>query len=150
MKIIQATFEHLDIITPVLIAYRTHFGQEANELATHQFLQERLRQNDSVILLAIDEASNRVAGFTQLYPLFSTLKLQRVWLLNDLFVSADFRKGGVASLLVEAAYQYTLQSGACWLTLKTDVENVKAQALYDKLGFQKDNDHFYYYLHSQR
>lgn len=146
MQITKANESHLELLIPAFEAYRSHFGQTNDHQKTRRFLSERLTQNNSTIFMALEESSGALAGFTQLYPVFSTLKLESVWLLNDMFVMPDFRKGGVASLLIDAAWNHTKHTGAAWLTLKTGVENTKAQALYEKLGFRKDDEHFYYFL----
>ncbi|MDI9865991.1 GNAT family N-acetyltransferase [Flectobacillus sp. DC10W] len=145
MQITKANESHLELLIPAFETNRIHFGQTNDNLKTRRFLSERLTQNSSTIFIALAD-SGVLAGFTQLYPIFSTLKLESVWLLNDMFVMPDFRKGGVASLLVDAAWNHTKHTGAAWLTLKTGIENTKAQALYEKLGFRKDDEHFYYFL----
>ena len=38
-------------------------------------------------------------GFVQLYPMFSSVRARRTWVLNDLFVEAQFRRGGIAGSL---------------------------------------------------
>ncbi|NBB31580.1 N-acetyltransferase [Cellulophaga sp. BC115SP] len=146
MQITKANESHLELLIPAFEAYLSHFGQTNDYQKIRRFLSERLAQQDSTIFMVLEESSGALAGFTQLYPVFSTLKLEAVWLLNDMFVMPDFRKGGVASLLIDAAWKYTQETGAAWLTLKTGIENTKAQALYEKLGFRKDEEHFYYFL----
>jgi GNAT superfamily N-acetyltransferase len=57
-----------------------------------------------VILTATDKGS--MVGFAQLYPSFSSVLMKRIWILNDLFVEKDFRREGVAKLLMDAAERY--------------------------------------------
>ncbi|PAC26859.1 N-acetyltransferase [Flectobacillus sp. BAB-3569] len=146
MQITKASESHLELLVLAFDTYRVHFGQTSDLIKTSNFLKERFAQNSSTIFIALDDSNGALAGFTQLYPVYSTLKLESVWLLNDMFVMPDYRKGGVASLLIDAAWKHTKDTGAAWLTLKTGIENTKAQALYEKLGFRKDQEHFYYFL----
>ncbi|GLU56031.1 hypothetical protein Dfri01_54920 [Dyadobacter frigoris] len=103
-------------------------------------------KNQAVIFVAIDEESEEYMGFTLLYPMFSSLKTKSTWTLNDMFISEKFRKFGIASKLLEKVKEFGAETDAQWITLKTGTENLKAQALYEKFGFKKDEGHFYYYL----
>ena len=103
-------------------------------------------KNQAEIFVAIDKDSGDFMGFTLLYPMFSSLKANSTWTLNDMFISEKYRKFGVATQLLESVKTFGLITKAEWITLKTGTENVKAQALYEKFGFKKDEGHFYYYL----
>ena len=90
-----------------------------------------------LILLALDEHRAGL-GFTQLYPLFSSVRTVRTWLLNDLFVVVQARRQGVASALLRAAAEHAHALGAASLSLSTALDNTPAQALYESLGWQRD------------
>jgi ribosomal protein S18 acetylase RimI-like enzyme len=90
-----------------------------------------------MILLARDE-HGAALGFTQLYPLFSSVRMVRTWLLNVLFVAAGARRQGVAKALLEAAATQARNLGAASLSLSTALDNAPAQALYESLGWQRD------------
>jgi len=47
-----------------------------------------------VVFLALDGDAGRATGFTQLYPLFSSVAARRKWLLNDLLVAPELRLKG--------------------------------------------------------
>ncbi len=38
------------------------------------------------------------------------------------------------------------QSPFCWIMLQTHISNTKAQGLYESLGYQRDEECYYYYL----
>lgn len=86
-------------------------------------------------------------GFTQLYPLFSSVKATKNWLLNDLFVAATHRKQGIGEALLQIAYDFAKSQGATFIELETSVDNFNAQSLYEATGFvrQPVNTHSYYY-----
>ena len=53
----------------------------------YEFLREPLTGEESVVFVALEGGT--AAGFTQLYPLFSSVSARRLWVLNDLFVSPE-------------------------------------------------------------
>ncbi|MCF2446544.1 GNAT family N-acetyltransferase [Dyadobacter sp. CY345] len=126
--------------------YRVHFKQESNLEASTIFLRERIENKQAVVFAAIDEDSNDMMGFTLLYPMYTSLKIKSTWTLNDMFITEKYRKFGVATRLLEKVEEFGAETNAQWITLKTGVENTKAQALYEKFGFKKDEGCYYYYL----
>ena len=63
--------------------------------------------------------------------------MQKMWVLNDLFVSPDFRQLKVGKSLMNAATAYAIDIHAHSLKLCTSVDNLQAQALYKQLGYNK-------------
>ena len=88
--------------------------------------------------MALDEDGNGL-GFTQLYPSFSSVSMQRVYILNDLYVSEKSRGQGIGESLMEYAKQFARKMGSKGLTLETAVDN-PAQNLYKRLGWVKDTE----------
>ena len=65
-------------------------------------------------------------------------------MLYDLFVATGARRRGVARLLMERAQQFAAETGAVRLELQTARTNRPAQALYESLGWIRD-EQFYTY-----
>ncbi len=86
------------------------------------------------------------AGFTQLYPSFSSISLRPLWILNDLYVRSDVRRGGVGRALLERARQHAIETAAKGLVLSTGVTNKAAQTLYESCGWQREDEFFQYHL----
>src|SRR5215471_9743991 len=145
MKVIRAEAEHVDLVAPLFDLYRQFYKQPSDLDGARRFLSERLNEGESVIFLALDESGIGL-GFTQLYPSFSSTSLRPLWILNDLFVRSDIRKQGVASALMERARQWGVETGAVELMLETATDNLTAQRLYEKLGWQRDKDFYTYHL----
>lgn len=143
MKIIRASEEHLDLTATLFNAYRIFYKQKSNYYAARHFIQERLENNESVIFLAFDNET--AVGLMQLYPFFSSVSMQRTWILNDLYVDEKSRRKGVAELLINVAKEFALESNSKWLLLQTASDNIPAQHLYEKTGWQKETDIFYRY-----
>lgn len=147
IQIVQAKREHIPLIVPLFDLYRQFYQQQTDREGAHAFLTHRFQERSSVLFLAIrvDKGEDqRPCGFTQLYPTFSSTSMQRLWILNDLFVLPEERRKGIGKLLLEQAYVFAEATHAKGLTLKTSVENVAGQALYESLGWQRDN-HFLSY-----
>ncbi|MBE1160046.1 GNAT family N-acetyltransferase [Dyella acidiphila] len=133
----QAGIHDLDTLVPLFDAYRQFYRQPADPARARHFLAERFAHHQSVILLACDEQQAGL-GFVQLYPLFSSVRTARMYLLNDLFVAASARRHGVARALMHAAAGQARALGAASLTLATALDNQPAQALYESLGWQRE------------
>jgi ribosomal protein S18 acetylase RimI-like enzyme len=142
LQIVRAEHEHLPLLAPLFDAYRTFYQQPSNVTAAHAFLQERLSNLESVIFLVL--AGDKAAGFTQLYPSFTSVGLQRIWILYDLFVHPDFRRQGVGRALLARAHQFARDSSAQRVELSTAVDNHQGQALYEAMGYRR-NEQFYTY-----
>jgi ribosomal protein S18 acetylase RimI-like enzyme len=84
-------------------------------------------------------------GFVQLYPLFSSVSLGPIYVLNDLFVDPKARGQGAGGRLLEAARAYGEHAGAHYLELSTAVDN-PAQRLYEAWGWVLDREFLYYEL----
>jgi GNAT superfamily N-acetyltransferase len=144
MEVALACFEHLEEVSKLFDRYRVFYKQSSDLEAAAKFLQERFQKKDSTVLVASD--NGRVVGFTQLYPSFSSVSMQRVWILNDLFVEETYRKQGVAKLLLGAAENFARETGAVRIILATQISNMAAQALYESLGYSKDKEFYHYAL----
>lgn len=144
MDIRQASTDDLDVLAPLFDGYRRFYGQPGDVAAGRAFLQARLQQDESVILLALQ--FGRAVGFCQLYPIFSSVSMRRAWLLNDLFVDSAARGQGVGEQLLDAAAAHGRAGGAAWLMLQTAQDNFPAQRLYVRAGWQLDQQFQSYVL----
>ena len=144
MRVRRAGLEDLALLVPLYDGYRQFYRQRSDPELGERFLRERLSRGDSVIFLAEDETG--ALGFTQLYPIFSSISAAPAWVLNDLFVSPAARRSGAGRALLERARQHGLETGARWLSLSTGRENREAQALYEKLGWVRDTEYYHYEL----
>lgn len=140
----RATREDLDAVAPLFDRYRQFYGQHDDSAASHAFIAQRLQRGESVVLLASLDGS--AAGFTQLYPSFSSVRAARVWVLNDLYVDPPARRSGVAQALLAAAAEFARADGAIALVLETMPGNRAAQALYEAHGWQRYDDTLRYML----
>lgn len=124
-------------------AYRVFYKMVTDRPSAEMFLAHRIKNKDSVIYVSENEKSE-LTGFVQLYPLFSSIRMQRLWLLNDLYVDPKERSKGISKKLIEQAKQLAVQSGSCGLMLETAKSNLIGNQLYPATGFELDGDHNYY------
>lgn len=139
-----ATPSDLDRLVPLFDGYRRFYEQPSDPALARDFLGERLERMDTVLFVA--ELDDRAVGFTHLFPIFSSTRCRRLWLLNDLFVASEGRGQGVARALLRVAEQYARSTGACGLELATAHTNTPAQRLYESLGWQLDRTFRHYEL----
>jgi len=145
IRIVRAGRNELDDLAPLFDGYRQFYRQRSDLAAAREFLRERIERAESVIYAAY-AGSPEAAGFTQLYPSFSSCLLKQLWILNDLFVRSDIRRGGVGRALLERARQHAVETGAKGLVLNTAVTNKPAQTLYESCGWKRDDEFLQYHL----
>lgn len=134
----QATIEDLEALVPLFDGYRQFYRQPSNLEAAREFLGQRLRRRESTVFIA--ESGGQAVGFAQLFPTFSSVSLAPAFVLNDLFVLAEFRRFGVGQRLLEAAVAFCRSAGAVRVSLSTAVTNHAARALYEASGWQRQAD----------
>jgi ribosomal protein S18 acetylase RimI-like enzyme len=145
LSISQATEDDVQSVAILFDQYRVFYEQKSDVSLAQEFVRERMKNNESVIFLAQDECGGAV-GFTQLYPSFSSVSARRTWVLNDLYVTSSARGTGVGRSLLERAENFSRAAGAKGIGLQTATNNLSAQRLYERLGYQKNTDFFSYFL----
>jgi len=145
----QATIADLELLAPLFDAYRQFYRRAPDIFVSRQFLLERFQNDESTILVAVQQDGSMV-GFAQLFPSFSSVAAARIYILNDLFVLPEVRRNGVGRLLLRAAAALGRAAGVARLTLSTEVTNKAAQALYEAEGWIRQTDFYAYDLHTDR
>lgn len=145
VEIWRAGVEDLDLLVPLFDAYRQFYKLPSNPALGRQFLRSRIAQDEAVVFMAgVRDVEG--LGFTLLYPTFSSLHARPIWVLYDLFVSASARKGGVGRRLMNRARAHAVESGAAAIVLSTAKTNTIGQALYQSLGYVRDQEFLNYEL----
>lgn len=149
MQIRQAKPGDLDALAELFDLYRQFYEYPQDIGLARRYLSERIRNKESVIYLARDE-DELALGFVQLYPSFSSTLAGKVWILYDLFVRKEARRQGVARALMDRANHLARETGAVEINLATATNNAQAQALYESLGYKRDDEFYVYALHLAR
>lgn len=137
-----AGLDDLPELVTLFDGYRIFYGQASNVVAAETFLRNRIQNGESHIFLADEDGTP--AGFAQLYPLFSSVSMQTLFVLNDLYVVPSLRRGGIGEGLLARAQEFCRSGGHKGLVLETSVDN-PAQHLYEKMGWVKDVRCFHYF-----
>jgi GNAT superfamily N-acetyltransferase len=138
----KATTTDLRALAALFDNYRVFYNKPSDIKGAEKFLFERITKNESEIFISC--RGNTLTGFVQLYPLFSSTRMKRLWLLNELFVHEYFRGQGFSIALIERAKELCHQSTACGFMLETTKTNAPANQLYQKADLEMDTDHNFY------
>lgn len=142
LRIYAAEPQHVPRVLPMYMGYLNFYQVQKTTMQAQQYLTERLNLGQSRIFYA--ELDGAVAGFCQLYPLFCSLEMKRIWLLYDLYVTPPARRHGVAEALLERADQLGRESDAAFIMLSTAQDNHPAQTLYEQHHYVQDNEFVVY------
>ena len=139
----KPTLADLPELSGLFDLYRIYYKKETDLKAAERFLKERIEKNESVIFVATSDG--KLVGFTQLYPLFSSTRMKRLWLLNDLYVAQEFRGKGASRKLLEAAKDLARTTDAAGLLLETEKTNTIGNSLYPSAGFELYEENNFYW-----
>ena len=146
MRLTKARSDDIDAIAPLFDAYRQFYEQASDLNLAQKYVTERLAQDEATIFLCRDDDQTPL-GFTLLYPTFCSVAASKVYVLYDLYVAKAARRRGVATALMSRAQSFAMEQGAAWLKLETAIDNAPGQALYEKMGWERD-EAFYTYHYS--
>lgn len=143
----KATLNELDELSILFDEYRQFYKKESDLEGAKSFLKERIEQNESEIFYTKNDEA-LMTGFVQLYPIFSSVRMKKKWLLNDLYVRKAYRGSGYSVSLIERSKQLGRETGAFGLSLSTEKTNEIGNNLYTKTGFVLSNNGWNYYDYS--
>ncbi|MEY4529595.1 MAG: hypothetical protein RLZZ156_316 [Deinococcota bacterium] len=137
----KATLADLEIIVPLFDAYRQFYKQAPDLDGAGAYLKARLENNETTIF--IDQNNS---AFALLYDTFSSVPMQRLTILNDLYTKPEARGQGLGTALIQASREHALKMQSVFLRLRTATDNLTAQSVYEKIGFFKDEMYLTYNL----
>lgn len=132
--VVQASISQLDDVVELFDLYRIFYKKESDKVGAKAFLTDRLLNKESIVFIYYDE--NEPVGFTQLYPKYSSARMVRNWILNDLYVKPSHRCRGIAESLIARALVFGKEQYAAFVQLETQIDNFTAQRVYEKMGFE--------------
>ena len=83
------------------------------------------------------DSNGRALGFATVFWTWSTLSAAREATMNDLFVHSDARGLGLADALIEECRERARRRGAVSLNWQTAKDNLRAQAVYERVGAKR-------------
>ena len=97
-------------------------------------LIHHLHETPSSGIQFIAQENGELIGFATLYFTFSTLKVQKRAILNDLYVVPFARGNKVGGKLLQACVEYIRANDFSSVTWETTKDNIVAQSLFEKMG----------------
>lgn len=143
----KATLQDLDQLTNLFDQYVVFYKNPSNFEKHKAYLKERMANNEATVYLAFDEENKEKAiGFALIYVTFSSLALNKILILNDLFVDPNVRKNGIGEQLIQQTVALAKELNSNTIRLRTAKNNIIAQGLYHKMGFVREEGLYSYDL----
>lgn len=133
----KATIEDLDQLTTLFDKYLVFYRKPSNYEKHKSYLKERIENNEAIIFLAFDD-ENKAIGFALIYSTFSSLLLNKILILNDLYINSSIRNNGIGEQLILKTIELAKEFDSNLIRLRTAKSNNIAQGLYHKMGFIRD------------
>lgn len=141
MIIRRATLADIQKLLPLFHAYRNFYKQQIDPQNAVKFLTEGVSDHKAVIFIVIDEKhDSNIIGFAQLIPARCSLRLKNYWILYDLYIDTNYRNMHLAEALLDEVEKFAIESGAARIELQTAYNNLPAQKLYEKKGYQQEQE----------
>jgi GNAT superfamily N-acetyltransferase len=122
-------------LLPLMRAYCAFYNESPSDEALLELsrilIADRLREGTQLIAR---DSLGIAAGFATVFWSWDTTEASRIGIMNDLFVVADARGLGLADRLIEACVQSCLERSASRLEWQTGPDNLRAQAVYERVG----------------
>ena len=144
MRVVQATLNDLEALTPLFDAYRQFYKRDADLEGARDYLKARLERDEAAVFLVRDDG--RALGFALCYSTFTSVAMKPLAILNDLYSLPEARGQGVASALIAQCAEFARTTGAGVLRLRTATDNQTAQRVYERAGFKRDTVYLTYDL----
>ena len=131
--------ELLELMRAYCDFYRVDPGREALAALARALIADPACEG--LQLLAREGA--QAVGFATVYWSWSTAMAARIGVMNDLYVAPAARGGAHAERLIEACAEQCRRRGALALEWQTAPDNVRAQAVYRRVGARREDWLFY-------
>ena len=136
----KATLQDLDQLTDMFDKYVVFYKKPSNIQKHKAFLKERIENNEATIYIAFDENNpEKAVGFVLNYVAFSSFEVNKIIILNDIYVDSNARKQGVGEKLIQQTIAQSKEIGASLIRLRTARNNAVAHGLYHKMGFKMED-----------
>lgn len=144
MLVRKVDITDIEQLSKLFDEYRIFYRKDSDFNGAKIFLTDRIMNKESEIFIAENDKKT-LMGFIQLYPLFSSTRMRRLWLLNDLYVNKQHRGKEVSVALMNEAKVFATKTNSAGLILETEKSNIIGNNLYPKVGFELDVEHNFYF-----
>jgi GNAT superfamily N-acetyltransferase len=130
--------EDLEELLPLLRGYCDFYGASPSDEAllavSRALIGDPEREGLQLIARAPDGSA---VGFATIFWSWQTLSAARLGVMNDLFVAPEARGSGLADRLIAACRERAAEHGATELAWQTAKDNLRAQAVYERVGARR-------------
>lgn len=134
LRIAPATTETLEELLPLVAGYQRFYGADRpDDARNREFFGQFVDPSERGSMLGAWRGG-RPVGYAGLFWTFTSISASEVVLLNDLFVAEEARGAGVGRKLIEATVAVAHERGASKVRWWTELDNRRAQALYESTG----------------
>jgi len=139
MQISLVTADDLPHVLPLMRAYCRFYQVNPSDDDLLGLSRSLLADPSTMgVQLMARNDSGAVVGFATLVWTWSTLSASLIGIMNDLFVAPEARGLGVADELIAACCSQCRARGATVLSWQTAKDNHRAQAVYDRMGAERE------------
>ncbi|MEA2350281.1 MAG: hypothetical protein QOG86_1222 [Thermoleophilaceae bacterium] len=133
--IARVTEEDLPELLPLMRGYCDFYEVDPADEELLALSRELIASSErhGVQLIARSD-DGRAVGFATVYWTWSTLSAAEIGVMNDLFVVEEARGGGLADALIAECLNLCRERGAVELEWRTAKDNLRAQAVYERVG----------------
>ncbi len=137
--IAAVTEADLEDLLPLMRGYCDFYEVAPSDEALLALARVLIEDPDQGIQLLARGDDGAALGFATIFWTWSTLSAARLGVMNDLFVAEGARGGGTADALIAACAERCRERGATELAWQTAHTNLRAQAVYDRVGARRDD-----------
>ncbi|MBZ6074941.1 aminoglycoside 6'-N-acetyltransferase [Microvirga puerhi] len=137
VRIVTADISLLEDWTRLRAALWPESSREDHHREAEEFLLTP--SSDAVVLLALADGS-RTAGFVEVAlrrDYVNGCVSSPVAFLEGIYVDRNWRRGGIARLLVKAAEAWAMERGCSEFASDADLGNTVSHAMHERLGFEE-------------
>jgi GNAT superfamily N-acetyltransferase len=136
--IAAVTEADLTDLLPLMRGYCDFYEVDPSDEALVALSRTLISDPDQGVQLIARDDDGRAVGFATVFWTWSTLSAARLGVMNDLFVSEAARGTGAAEALIAACAERCRERGATELAWQTAHTNLRAQAVYERVGAKRD------------
>lgn len=132
--------EDLTSLTELMYEYIVGFYQNPRPPIdnVHQLIRTLYDKQQGIQFVVVE--NGRLVGFATLYFTFSTMKADKIAVMNDLFVTEPYRDTELESQLYLACKNYCIDRGYANMTWITSIHNIRAQSFFNKMNAIQGKD----------
>jgi GNAT superfamily N-acetyltransferase len=139
VQVVCVTEQDLPDLLPLMRGYCDFYSAHPTDEALGMLARSLIARPDTegMQLLARSDTGQPM-GFATIYWSWSTVSASRIAIMNDLFVRPAARGTGVAEALIEECRIRARAGGARSLRWQTAKDNLRAQAVYERVGARRE------------